>query len=42
MNIKKVAIIANCNIPEKLSAAMSVAKKIEQYVDEKQKELDEI
>ena len=33
MNIKKIAIIANCNIPEKLSAAMSVAKKIEPYAD---------
>lgn len=34
MNIKKVAIIANCNIPEKLSAAVAVAKKVEGYVDE--------
>ena len=29
MNIRKIAIVANCNITEKLSAAMSVAKKIE-------------
>ena len=29
MEIKKIAIVANCNITEKLSAAMSVAKKIE-------------
>ena len=29
MNIKRIAIVANCNITEKLSAAMSVAKKIE-------------
>lgn len=34
MNIKKIAIVANCNIPEKLSAAIRVAKKIETYADE--------
>ncbi len=31
MAIEKVAIVTNYNIPEKLSAAMSVANKIEQY-----------
>ena len=33
MNMKKIAIVANCNITEKLSAAMGVAKKIEDRVD---------
>lgn len=34
MSIKKIAIIANCNIPEKLSAAVAVAKKIESRTEE--------
>lgn len=34
MSIKKIAIIANCNIPEKLSSLISVAKKLEAKVDE--------
>lgn len=34
MKISKIAIVANCNIPEKLSAAVSVAQKIEQYAEE--------
>ena len=33
MNIKKIAVVANCNITEKLTAAMSVAKKIEQRAE---------
>jgi NAD+ kinase len=33
MSIKRIAIVANCNITEKLSAAMSVAKKIEGRVE---------
>ena len=33
MNIKKIAVVANCNIPEKLAAAMSVAKKIEPHAE---------
>ena len=34
MSIKKIAVVTNYNIPEKLSAAISVTEKIEQYVDE--------
>ena len=34
MSIKRVSIVANYNISEKLSAAISVAKKIEGYVEE--------
>ena len=34
MSIKKIAIIANCNIPEKLSAAVAVAKKLEARAEE--------
>ena len=34
MSFEKIAIITNCNIPEKLSAAVSVAQKIEDRVKE--------
>lgn len=34
MSIKKIAIIANCNIPEKLNATMTVAKKLEPNVED--------
>ena len=34
MSIKKIAVVTNYNIPEKLSAAISVTEKIEQYVEE--------
>ncbi len=34
MSIKKVAVVTNYNIPEKLTAAMSVTNKIEPFVEE--------
>lgn len=34
MSIKKIAVVTNYNIPEKLSAAISVTEKIEQYAEE--------